>query len=199
VRARSIAILREGDLLRRPSLEREFDEEIRFHLQERVARNIARGMTKEDADADARRRFGSIEQVKAGMRVARLIRPSMVVLPLLAATTLAVASGTLYFGAQERIYDLTADVTAPVPLVTPQVEYTSAAMHEKVQGTVRIQCIVSRVGVCSDVTVIRSLDKTFGLDDQAVRAIREWRFRPGTRAGTPVSTRVKVDLRFALR
>jgi TonB family protein len=190
---------RVANLVRGPSLEREFDDEIRFHLEERLERNIARGMPKEAAEADAQRRFGSIEQAKAGMRAARVVRPSMAVLPLLAATILAVASSTLYFGAHEHIYDVTADVTAPVPIVTPRVEYTSAAMHEKVQGTVRLQCIVRRDGVCSDVTVVRSLDKTFGLDDQAVRAMREWRFQPGTRAGTPVSTRVKVDLRFALR
>jgi TonB family protein len=190
---------RVANLLRGPSLEREFNDEIRFHLEERLERNIARGMTHEAAEADARRRFGSIEHAKAGMRAARLARPSMAVLPLLAAATLAVASGTLYFGTHERIYDVTTDVTAPVPIVTPRVEYTSAAMHEKVQGTVRVQCIVRRDGACSDVTVIRSLDKTFGLDDQAVRTIREWRFRPGMHAGTPVATRVKVDLRFTLR
>jgi TonB family protein len=187
------------NLLRGPSLERELDEEIRFHLEERLRRNIAGGMTPDAADAAARRRFGSVERAKAGMRAARLVRPSMVVLPLLVAASLAVASGTLYFGTHERIYDVMGDVTPPVPITTPHVEYTSAAMHKKIQGAVRLQCIVRRNGVCSDVTVIHSLDKTFGLDDQAVRAIREWRFRPGTRAGTPVSTRVKVDLRFALR
>ena len=94
---------------------------------------------------------------------------------------------------------LRANSMAPVPIVTPRAEYTSAAMHRKIQGTVRLQCIVRRDGACSDVTVIQSLDKSFGLDDSAVRTIREWRFRPGRRQGMPVDTRIKFDLRFSLR
>jgi len=190
---------RVANLLRGPSLEREFDDEIRFHLEERLRRNVAAGMTPEAAEGDAQRRFGSIERAKAGMRAARLARPSVVALALLAATIFFATAGAMYFGTRERIYDVTSDVSAPVPIAGPHAQYTSAAMHEKIQGTVRLQCIVRANGACSDVTVLRSLDKTFGLDDQAVRAVREWRFRPGTRAGTPVATRVKVDLRFTLR
>jgi TonB family protein len=187
-----------ANLFRRPSLEREFDDEIRFHMEERHHRNVARGMTPEAADADARRRFGSIQRAKAGMRAARLARPSAVALPLLAAT-ISLAAGALYFGARDRIYEVTANVTAPVPITTRRAQYTSAAMREKIQGTVRLECVVRRDGMCSDVTVVRSLDKTFGLDDQAVRAIREWRFQPGLRDGMPVATRIKFDLRFTLR
>jgi TonB family protein len=99
----------------------------------------------------------------------------------------------------ERVYDLTTDVSAPVPITAPRVEYTAAAMRRKIQGTLRVECIVGRDGVCANPTVVRSLHKTFGLDDQAVQTIREWRFRPGVRRGTPVATRIKLDLRFALR
>jgi TonB family protein len=156
-------------------------------------------MSPEAAEADARRRFGSIERAKAGMRAARLARPAAVVLPLLAGTILFAAAGALYFGSHEPVYDVTAGVTAPVPIAARRAEYTQAAMREKIQGTVRLQCVVRRDGLCSDVTVIRSLDKTFGLDDEAVRAIREWRFQPGLHDGTPVAIRIKFDLRFALR
>jgi hypothetical protein len=69
-------------LVHRPSLERELDDEIQFHMEERQRRNIALGMPAEAAEADAHRRFGSIERAKAGMRAARLARPAAVVLPL---------------------------------------------------------------------------------------------------------------------
>jgi TonB family protein len=192
-------LTRIASLVRRPPLERDLDDEVQFHLEERQRRNIALGMAPEAAEADARRRFGSIERAKAGMRAARLARPAAVVLPLLAATVLFVAAGELYFASRDRMYDVTAGVTAPVPIATRRAEYTQAAMREKIQGTVRLQCVVRRDGVCSDVTVIGSLDQSFGLDDEAVRAIRDWRFQPGLHDGTPVATRIKFDLRFALR
>jgi TonB family protein len=185
---------RVANLFRIGSLERDFDDEIGFHLEERTRRNVAAGMTPEAADADARRQFGSVQRTKHGMRAARLPSPAM-----FAATILTMAAATAYVTLHERIYDLGGNIAAPVPIGRPVPQYTSAAMREKIQGTVGLECIVRRDGVCSDVTVIRSLDKTFGLDDQAVRAVREWRFRPGLRQGTPVATRVKIELRFTLR
>jgi TonB family protein len=181
------------------ALERELDDEIRFHLEERTRLNAAGGMSPADAEADARRRFGSVERAKAGMRAARVARPSAVVVPVLAAAIVSVVSAGALFHMHDRIYDITPEITAPVPIVTPRAAYTSAAMHRKIQGTVRLQCIVRRDGACSDVTVIQSLDKTSGLDDEAVRVLREWRFRPGLRRGAPVDTRIKFDLRFNLR
>jgi len=186
---------RVANLFRLGSLERDFDDEIGFHLEERIRRNIAGGMTPEAADADARRRFGSVRRAKNGMRMARL--PSSAVLA--ATTILEMAAATAYFTLHERVYDLGGNIAAPVPIGRPFPQYTSAAIREKIQGTVRLECVVRRDGFCSDVTIIRSLDKTFGLDEQAVRAVREWRFRPGLREGTPVATRVKIELRFTLQ
>jgi TonB family protein len=49
------------------------------------------------------------------------------------------------------------------------------------------------------VQVVRSLDPTFGLDQEAVKAVRRWRFRPGTRFGQPVPVLVEIELTFTLR
>jgi TonB family protein len=186
-----------GSLFRQPALEREFDEEILFHLQARTAQNRERGMTAEAAEAEARRRFGSVDGAKAGMRQARIAKPLALVLPALAILTLSM-SGVLW-SRREPVYDLTAGISAPVPIAAPRAEYTTEAMRQKIQGTIRLQCVVGRDGVCSDVKVIRSLDRTFGLDDRAVTTLREWRFRPGLRQGRSVATRITFELRFALR
>jgi TonB family protein len=182
------------NLFRRRSLERDLDDEIGFHFEERIRRGIASGMSPEAAEADARRRFGSVERAKAGMRAARL--PSTA---LLAVVALSLVAGAAYFQMRERVYDLGGNIAAPVPMVRPRPQYTAAALREKIHGSVNLACIVRRDGLCSDVTVVRSLDKTFGLDDEAVRAAREWRFRPGTREGTPVATRVNIEFTFTLR
>jgi TonB family protein len=184
--------------VRRSSLERELDDEIRFHLEERTRRNAAAGMHPRDAAADALDRFGSVDDAKTAMRSARLAGPPTLAGSLL---TLMVLSclGSVYWSSRPRVYDLGAGMTAPVPVVAPHPQYTASAMRAKIQGAVRLRCVVRPDGVCSDVTVVRSLDRTFGLDEQAVRAIRDWRFRPALRAGTPVATRIDFEMRFALR
>jgi protein TonB len=77
--------------------------------------------------------------------------------------------------------------------------YTSDAMRAKVQGTVLLECVVRPDGTVGDVQVVRSLDPTFGLDQQAVNAARRWRFFPGTRLGEPVPVLITIELTFTLR
>ena len=76
---------------------------------------------------------------------------------------------------------------------------TAAAMRAKIQGIVVVECIVLPDGTVDDVKVIKSLDKTFGLDDQAINAAKQWRFRPGRRLGEPVPVYVTIELTFTLR
>jgi TonB family protein len=90
-------------------------------------------------------------------------------------------------------------VTTPIALDQVKPQYTSEAMRARIQGTVWVECIVQPNGVCSDVHVVRSLDPNFGLDQEAVKAARQWRFKPGTRLGQPVPVLVTIELSFALR
>jgi protein TonB len=90
-------------------------------------------------------------------------------------------------------------VTLPRVLHEERPQYTSDAMRAKVQGTVLLECIVRPDGSVTDVQVIRSLDPTFGLDQQAVAAAKKWRFAPGTRLGEPVSVQITIELTFTLR
>src|SRR4051812_9986074 len=46
-------------LRRRDLTDEEIDEELRFHVEMRVSQLMARGLTREEADAEARRRFGT--------------------------------------------------------------------------------------------------------------------------------------------
>lgn len=54
-----------------PKLKQEIDEELRFHLEQRAAENIARGMPPEDAAREARKRFGNLQSVREDCREAR--------------------------------------------------------------------------------------------------------------------------------
>lgn len=90
-------------------------------------------------------------------------------------------------------------VTTPVVLREVKPQYTSDAMRAKVQGSVWLECVVRPDGSVGDVKVIRSLDSTFGLDLEAMKAARQWKFRPGTRMGEPVNVLVIIQLDFTLR
>ena len=59
-------------------------------------------------------------------------------------------------------------------------------MRAKVQGSVWLECIVMPDGSVGEVKVTRSLDPIFGLDQEAIKAAKMWRFKPGMRQGEPV-------------
>jgi TonB family protein len=88
-----------------------------------------------------------------------------------------------------------------VPRVIREVRpnYTSDAMRAKVQGVVMLECVVRPDGSVTDIQVIRSLDPTFGLDQEAIKAAKQWRFTPGTRMGEPVPVLISIELTFTLR
>ena len=81
--------------------------------------------------------------------------------------------------------------------VTPK--YTAEAMRAKVQGVVLVEAVVLPDGSVGDVTVVRSLDRNFGLDQEAIKAAKQWRFQPGVRFGEPVAVLVTIELSFTPR
>ncbi len=78
-------------------------------------------------------------------------------------------------------------------------DYTTEAMRARVQGAVLVRAIVQADGTVRDVQVVRSLDPVFGLDQAAVRAAAQWRFRPALMAGQPVPMAITIELVFNLR
>ena len=58
-------------LWRRPALKREIDQELRFHIEQRTAENLAAGMSPEEAAREARRRFGNVQSIREQCRDVR--------------------------------------------------------------------------------------------------------------------------------
>jgi periplasmic protein TonB len=90
-------------------------------------------------------------------------------------------------------------VMLPKPVREVKPQYTADAMRAKVQGTVLLECVVMPDGTVGKVEIIRSLDSAFGLDQEAIKAAKQWRFVPGTRFGEPVAVLVTIELTFTLR
>src|SRR5262245_49591636 len=55
-------------LARTDALERGLDEEIRFHIEQQVDKNLRAGMAPDEARRQARIRFGGVESIKARTR-----------------------------------------------------------------------------------------------------------------------------------
>ena len=102
-------------------------------------------------------------------------------------------------GVGGQVYQPGNGVTGPQLIRDVKPVYTAEAMRAQVQGAVLLECIVDSEGRIADVKVLRSVDRRFGLDEQAVRAARLWRFKPGQRHGVPVPVQITIELTFALR
>ena len=89
-------------------------------------------------------------------------------------------------------------VILPRVLREVRPQYTSAAMRERVEGKAVLECIVETDGSVQRVRILRSLDSVFGLDEQAVRAAKQWRFAPGTKDNVAVPVMITIELTFTL-
>ena len=78
-------------------------------------------------------------------------------------------------------------------------DYTVEAKQQGIQGIVELSVVVKDDGTIGDVKVTKSLDEKYGLDEQAVIAMKKWRFKPGTKDGKPVAVEVTVEMSFKLR
>lgn len=97
------------------------------------------------------------------------------------------------------VYRPGSGVTLPRPIKEVKPQYTADAMRAKIQGSVWLEAVVLPDGTVGDVRIIKSLDPVFGLDEEAVKAAKQWRFIPGTRYGQPVPVLVIIELTFTLR
>jgi TonB family protein len=90
-------------------------------------------------------------------------------------------------------------VTLPVPVTSVRAEYTQQALNARIEGSVLLECVVRADGTVADIRVVRSLDSVYGLDTQAVNALAQWTFKPGTKDGKPVAVRVQINTTFTLK
>jgi protein TonB len=89
------------------------------------------------------------------------------------------------------------DVKAPT-IIEPRADpkYTEIARKARISGIVIIEAIIDRDGNVTEAHVLKGLP--MGLDDEALKAIRLWKFRPGTLNGQPVAVYYNLTVNFRL-
>jgi len=88
------------------------------------------------------------------------------------------------------------DPTIPLLLYKKEPEYPEEARGAKYQGTVLLSVEIDGGGQVANIKVIRSAG--LGLDEKAIEAVQQWKFRPGIKDGRPVTVQARVDVNFRL-
>jgi len=87
-------------------------------------------------------------------------------------------------------------VSSPVPIQVSQPDYTKEARKAKLKGIVLVGLIVDSQGLPQNVQVIRGIG--LGLDEKAVEAVKEYKFRPAMLDGSPVPVELNVEVNFQI-
>jgi len=87
-------------------------------------------------------------------------------------------------------------VTAPSLISKREPEYTEGARSGGVQGTTVLGVDIGPDGTAGNFEVVRSLEPS--LDLKAIEAVQQWKFKPGTKDGQPVTVRATIEVNFRL-
>jgi TonB family protein len=93
------------------------------------------------------------------------------------------------------------DPGVEMPKVLSEVKpsYTPDAMRALLQGRTLVEAVVLPDGRVGPARLLVGFKEDFGLHEQSLLAIRQWRFKPGMRNGQPIPVTVTVELSFTLK
>ncbi len=107
----------------------------------------------------------------------------------------------------QGIYRVGNGVTAPQPISMPDPEFSEVARRKKIAGDCTVGLIVDTAGIPQNVHVVKSIAEGLqpklrtaaqSLDEKAVKAVREYRFKPATFEGKPVPVEMSVQVNFQI-
>jgi len=109
--------------------------------------------------------------------------------------TSATGSWIIRFAELKQSDDKT-PLVAPVALTKVDPAYPPDVLRDRIEGTVTLYAVIRADGTVADIRVLDSLDSR--LDANAVHALSEWHFRPGTKNGEPVAVEAVVQIPFRM-
>src|SRR5579872_3117814 len=94
------------------------------------------------------------------------------------------------------VYRVGGGVSAPLLVFKKEPEYSEEARKAKYQGTVTLYVEVDPSGKAVNIRVLHSLG--LGLDEKAIEAVKQWKFKPGMKDGKPVTVAASIEVNFRL-
>jgi TonB family protein len=89
-----------------------------------------------------------------------------------------------------------AGVTAPSLVYKVEPEFSEEARMARVEGTVIVAATIGADGTAQNMKVVTGLG--LSLDEKALQAISQWKFKPGTKDGQPVPVMATIEVNFRL-
>lgn len=96
-----------------------------------------------------------------------------------------------------KVYRVGDGINPPKLIHKVEPAYTEEATKAKIEGTVLLTIEISPEGFAQNIHVAQGIDP--GLDENAVRAVRGWRFQPGLKDGEPVTVAATIEINFRLK
>jgi TonB family protein len=91
---------------------------------------------------------------------------------------------------------LTDDITPPRLSEVANPFYTPEARKKKIEGNVTLTIVVDKKGDVADAKVVKGLG--YGLDENAIAAVKEWKYKPAEKDGEPIAVKMEVTVDFFL-
>lgn len=92
------------------------------------------------------------------------------------------------------LYRVGGGVTPPVTIYAPEPEFSDQARMAKFQGQCIVEVVVDAKGLPRNPKVIRALG--MGLDEKALAAVKQYRFKPASLQGKPVPVMIDIVVDF---
>jgi TonB family protein len=99
-------------------------------------------------------------------------------------------------GVGSGVYKVGGGISAPSVLIKGEPMYSEDARVAKYMGMVVLSVEIGTDGAPHNIRVVRGLG--LGLSDAAVDAVSQWKFKPGTRDGVPVTVAATIEVNFRL-
>jgi protein TonB len=99
-------------------------------------------------------------------------------------------------GGISEVYVAGSGVSAPALTFQVDPEYSEEARKAKYSGVVVLSIEVDQTGHTRNLRVAKGVG--LGLDEKAIEAVKQWRFKPGLKNGKPVIVRAQVEVNFRL-
>ena len=89
------------------------------------------------------------------------------------------------------------ELAMPVPIRKVDPKYPPDLIEQNVQGEVILYAVIRADGSVDSIQVVHGVDPQ--LDANAKSAFAQWKFQPGSKAGTPVDLEVIAYIPFKIR
>jgi protein TonB len=89
------------------------------------------------------------------------------------------------------------EIESPEQLHYVRPLYTEMARRARVEGLVIVKAIIDKEGAVTNLEVLKGLP--LGLSEEALKAVRQWRYKPSAVDGMPVNVMLTVSVHFNLQ